>query len=162
MNNSLDKTATAERLVSKYDLSIKEIVVAVDLSAHSEKTVTYAAAFAKNVGAALTLVHIFSHQPVDTFNAYETAAEEARHNSERKLVSLADKTRATGVACDIRFGIGDPAEEITHIAQSLNADLIITASHQTTLLSRLLGLGQASRILHRAGCPVLVYHEGIQ
>jgi nucleotide-binding universal stress UspA family protein len=40
-------------------LSIKQIVVAVDLSPHSEKTVTYAVGIARGVGAAITLVHVY-------------------------------------------------------------------------------------------------------
>jgi type I site-specific restriction-modification system R (restriction) subunit len=43
--------------------------------------------------------------------------------------------------------------------QSPAADLIITASHRPSLLARLLNLDQAPKIMHRAPCPVLVYHE---
>jgi nucleotide-binding universal stress UspA family protein len=36
--------------------------------------------------------------------------------------------------------------------------VIITASHHPSFLARLLNLDQAPKIMHRAPCPVLVYH----
>jgi nucleotide-binding universal stress UspA family protein len=41
----------------------------------------------------------------------------------------------------------------------VDADLIVTASHHPTFLRRLFNLDKAPRIMHRAPCPVLVYHE---
>jgi nucleotide-binding universal stress UspA family protein len=44
-------------------LSVKQIVVAVDLSPRSEKTVTYAVGIARGFGAAITLVHVYPSEP---------------------------------------------------------------------------------------------------
>jgi universal stress protein A len=158
MNNVLPKTRLDSEIPDENGAPIKQIVVAVDLSPHSENTAAYAADFAKQFGASLTLVHVFETKPVTTFNAYQTSAEEKRHDTERRLVSLADRTRDLCPHCDILFGIGDPAAEVSRIALSLNADMIVTGSHHSGFLSRLLGLDQAPKILHRAHCPVLVYH----
>jgi len=162
MKNVQEQSVTNARRPSRDDLNIKRIVVAVDLSPHSERTAAYAADFAKAFGASITLAHVFDTEPVRTLNANETPAEEERHNTERKLGELVEKIRQTHENCDMRFRNGDPAEQITALAQDLGADLIITASHHPRFLSRLFGWDQAPRILHRARCPVLVYHEGIE
>ena len=156
MNQVLEKTDK-----NTNDLNIREIVVAVDLSPHSEKTAAYAAKFARSYGASITLVHAFAPEHITEFTTqevHENHREEERE-AKRALGKLADHVRETYEACGFEFRVGDPAEEVTLIAKDLNADLIITASHHPPFLSRLFGLDQAPRILHRAQCPVLVYHE---
>ena len=162
MNTVSGKSARNSQALGNDDLEIKRILVAVDLSPHSERTATYAANFAKSFGASITLVHAFAIEPVRTHNANETHREEERHNTERKLGELVEKVRRTYSNCDMRFRKGDPAEQVTLLAQDLDADLIITASHNPGFLTRLFGWDQAPKILHRAHCPVLVYHETIE
>lgn len=156
MNQVLEKTDK-----NTNDLNIREIVVAVDLSSHSEKTAAYAAKFAKSYGASITLVHAFAPERITEFTTQEVheGYEEEKRATERELRKLAGRVQETYSDCGFEFRVGDPAEEVTLIAKDLNADLIITASHHPHFLSRLFGLDQAPRILHRAQCPVLVYHE---
>jgi nucleotide-binding universal stress UspA family protein len=160
--NALEKTRTTDRIAATNGFNIKKIVVAVDLSPHSTKTAAYAAEFAKNVGAAVTLLHVLSPEPSKEFASeqlYERY-EQGRRLVGWKLIELVEKIRQTGVKCDHDFRVGDPAEQIARSAQDLHADLIITATHHPGFLGRLFGMDQAPRILHRASCPILVYHEG--
>jgi universal stress protein F len=157
MNQTLEKPET-----TPYNLNVKRIVVAVDLSAHSRKTAAYAAQFAKSFGASLTLVHAFAPERITEFTTEEIHEryELDMRDTARDLDKLAAAVRKTYPDCDTEFRVGDPAEQVNLIAKDLNADLIITASHHPDFLSRLFGTDQAPRILHRAQCPVLVYHEG--
>lgn len=66
MNQVLEKTEKNES-----NLNIRKIVVAVDLSPHSEKTAAYAAQFAKSFGASMTLVHVFAPECVTEFTTQE-------------------------------------------------------------------------------------------
>ena len=161
MNDISEKSGISTQTSGKDDCEIRRILVAVDLSPHSERTAVYAANFAKSFGASITLAHIFATEPVRTLNANETPAEAERHHTERKLAELVGKIRRIYPKCEMRFRNGDPAEAIVELAQDMAADLIITASHHPGFLTRLFGWDQAPRILHRAHCPVLVYHEGI-
>jgi nucleotide-binding universal stress UspA family protein len=156
MNEVLERTDT-----KKSELNIRSIVVAVVLSPHSEKTAAYAAEFAKTFGASMTLVHAFAPERVTEFTTQEVheGYVEEGHATERELEKLADTIRKTYPDCHAEFRVGDPAEQVCLIAQDLSADLIITASHHPGFLGRLFGVDQAPRILHRAHCPVLVYHE---
>jgi nucleotide-binding universal stress UspA family protein len=164
MNNVLEKTVATEQIPDKYDLQVKKIVVAVDLSPHSEKTAAYAAGFARSFGASLILVHVFAPEPITEFTTQEVHErfEEEQRETEQKLENLVEKIRETYPDCGMELRIGDPAEQVTLVAVDTKADLIITASHHPGFLGRLFGLDQAPRILHRAGCPVLVYHEEVE
>jgi nucleotide-binding universal stress UspA family protein len=142
--------------------NLNKIIVAVDLSPHSVKTAIYGAEFAKSVGAAVTLLHVFPPEPTPEFasEGFYESFERGRRLMVGKLTKLVEQVRATGIKCDYDFRIGDPAEEVTRAAQESHADLIISATHHPGWLGRFFGLDQAPRILHRAGCPILVYHDG--
>jgi nucleotide-binding universal stress UspA family protein len=164
MNQVLDKTETNRDISSDHDLNIRQIVVAVDLSPHSEKTAAYAVEFARSFEASVTLVHVFAPERITEFTTQEVSEsfEEEQRATQRKLRAMVDSISQTYAVCSMEFCIGDPAEEVNRIARERNADLIVTASHHPGFLGRLFGLDQAPRIVHRAGCPVLVYHEGAE
>jgi len=159
MSQVLDETDT-----STYKLNIRKIVVAVDLSPHSKKTAAYAAEFAKSFGASMTLVHAFEQERITEFTTQEVREgyEEDKRDTEKALKKLAESVRKTYPDCYAEFRVGDPAQEVNLVAEDLQADLIVTASHHPGFLARLFGIDQAPKILHRAGCPVLVYHEGAE
>lgn len=162
--NILEETKSIEESASSNHVNIKRIIVAVDLSPHSEKTANYSAGFAKDLGASITLLHIFPPEPSVEFASeqlYESY-EQGRRLLVRKLMELVEKVRRTGVECDYDYRVGDPAEEVALAAHDSHADLIIAASHRPGLFRRLFGMDQAPRILHRASCPVLVYDGGNQ
>jgi nucleotide-binding universal stress UspA family protein len=145
-------------------LCLKTILVAVDLSPHSEATARYAVSFAKPFAASIVLVHV--HAPVRgdgfvTEGGNETL-ERQQQQAQEALDRLAGTLREGHPACQAAFLTGDPAEEIVRLAQQRDADLIITASHHPGVLARLLYLDQAPRIMHAAPCPVLVHHEAYQ
>jgi len=160
----LEKRETDKDISSDCDLNIKNIVVAVDLSPHSEKTAAYAVEFARSFEASITLVHVFPTEHITEFLSQEVhdSFEEGQRATQRELRALLESLRESYPDCNMEFRIGDPAEQVTQLAREANADLIITASHHPGFLGRLFGLDQAPRILHRAGCPVLVYHEGAE
>jgi nucleotide-binding universal stress UspA family protein len=161
--NILEKTqAAASQRINEDHLNLAKVLVAVDLTPHSEKTAVYGAEFAKRVGASVVLLHVFPPEPSVEFTServYESF-ERSRRLTAQRLTKLIEHLRETGVKCESDFRVGDPAEKIVESAKDLHADLIVTGAHHPGFLGRLFGLDQPPRILHRAGCPVLVYHEG--
>jgi nucleotide-binding universal stress UspA family protein len=155
----LRRTETESEELGTTNLNIRKIVVAIDLMPRSEKTTAYATEFAKRLGAALTVLHVFTPEPVTEFTSEQAheAFEEGRRRTLAKLAKLIESFRRSGVECNDDFRVGDPAEEIVLAAHAIDADLIITASHHPGFLGRALGWDQAPRIFHRASCPVLVY-----
>ena len=140
---------------------IKKVLVAVDLSEQSEATATYAAELAKCFGASLTLVHV--HEPVPLYEyACETTCtvlDEQREDLEKLLNELTHRMRKPGLVCRSVFLDGDAAERISALAGEMNADLIVTGSRPSTFLGSLLSQHKAPQIMHRAPCPVLIYHQ---
>jgi nucleotide-binding universal stress UspA family protein len=150
----------AER-VAQQIVSIKKILVAVDLSRHSEDTAVYAAGIASQFGASLTIVHVYEPVPLSeyTCECTFTLLDDQRDCLQKLLEGITKKIRQLGVSSDSFFLIGEPAGKITALAREIDADLIVTASHHLTFLGRLFNLDKAPQIMHQAPCPVLVYHE---
>jgi universal stress protein A len=148
--------ALTQRLVS-----IKKVLVAVDLSAHSEATASYAAELARCFGASLTVVHVYEPVPLCEYASETTytVLEDERDKLQKLLEALVLKVKAPGLVCKSAFLVGNPVEQITTLARDIRADLLITASHHPSFLGCLLSLDKAPKIMHQAPCPVLVYHE---
>jgi universal stress protein F len=154
------RTLEAQKPENKL-VSIQKIVVAVDLTKHSEATSIYAAQIAKCFDASLYVAHVFS--PVSLYElggegAYNLIDQE-RQELRAKLDELVEQAWRDVPVCESVFLEGEPAEQISALARDVDADLIITASHHPSFLGRLFNLDKAPKIMHQAPCPVLVYHE---
>jgi nucleotide-binding universal stress UspA family protein len=154
------KTSANETVTDQLPL-IRKILVAVDLSEHSEATAFYAAQISKCFAGRLMIVHVYEPVPLCE-NASETTLsvlEEEREDLEKLLDQLTRKIQTSGVICTSAFLVGAPEERISALACDMDADLIVTASHHPTFLGRLFHLDKATLILHRAPCPVLICHN---
>jgi nucleotide-binding universal stress UspA family protein len=154
------KTLESEQRERKL-LLIARVIVAVDLTKHSVATAHYAAEIAQCFKASLYVAHVFTSEPFSEFGS-ETAyniADERRLELRAKLDALAEQVQKLVPVCESVFLEGDPVEQIATLAQDIDADLIVTASHHPSFLGRLFNLDKAPQIMHRAPCPVLVYHE---
>ena len=144
---------------TKTSVSLRKMVVAVDLSDHSESTARYAAEIARCFSASLSVVYVYQPVPLGEYvcESTFTILEEERDRLCKLLGELAQKVKPSGLMCKAVFLVGDPAEQIARWARKVDADLIITGSNGPTFLGRLFNLAKAPRIMHRAPCPVLVY-----
>lgn len=153
-------------------VTIKRVVVAVDLTTHSEATARYAARLANWFNASLWISHVFSLDPLSEFGSEGVsghgsaglarsapAIDHERRDLRTRLDRLTEQMRRLIPECQSVSLEGDPAEEIAALARDLDADLIVIASHHPTFLARLFNWDKAPKITHRAPCPVLVYHE---
>jgi len=159
----MESTSTTSEKQSQQvnGIPIKQIVVAVDLTAHSEKTVAYAIEIARTFGARIHLAYV---QAPESSTEYATKGgnenlEVKRHDPVQELTDLCKRTRRIYPNCGADFRVGNCADEVSQLARTLDADLIITASDHPSFLVRLFNLDQAPKIMHRALCPVLVYHD---
>ena len=154
------KMLEAERLSGKL-VSTKKVVVAVDLTKHSDATAHYAAQIAQWFNASLYIAYVFSLPPSSEFgieDAYNVIDRE-RQEVRARLDQLTEQVHRDVSVCESVYLEGEPEEQISALASDLGADLIITASHHPTFLARLFNLDKAPKIMHLAPCPVLVYHQ---
>jgi len=150
-------------------VEIKNILVPVDGSAHSNKAAAYAGSLARDMKAAVTLLivhsqelkslegtssltasdqHTLSHQEVESI-AHERYAKPAFEAAEKAIgegVADVNKVEVWGVAAD----------EIVNFVEKNNSDLIIIGSRGLGQIKTLL-LGSVSYdVMRRAPAPVLV------
>jgi len=142
-------------------LNVKTVLVAVDLSPHSERTVAYAVSIARKFGASLKVIHVYAPPASTEFGAQDMyrSLEKDREDVERRLVSLVDRVRTNYPKCESLLRTGDPSEQVATAASLVGANLIVVGRHHQTFLGRLLNLDQAPKIVHRAACPVLVWED---
>src|SRR5689334_14799880 len=91
-------------------LSLRTILVAVDLSPHSEATARYAVGIAKPFRASIVFVHVQAPVEVNEFvteSGYE-ALDQQRRDVQRALIHLTETLRQIYPACTAAFLIGNP------------------------------------------------------
>jgi len=161
MNDLLAQEVPEPRTIpSDCNLNIKKVLVAVDLSPHSEQTAAYAAGFASRFGASVTLVHVCPPKETEEVTGSKSPGfDDPMIAPGKMLEDLARKVRRTYPTCSAYLYVGDPADKIAMAAEVLRADLIVTGSRYAGSLAGLFGLDQPSRIVHSAPCPVLVYRD---
>ncbi len=139
--------------------AFKDIVVAVDFSAHSEKAVAEGISLAKTFGATLHLVHAFDI-PVPVVTPYEVAVpvgfiEQARDAARQRLETVEAKAKAEGVEVRAHLTEAPAASAIARAAEEVGADMIVMGTRGNTGLKHVLLGSVAERTLRLAPCSVL-------
>ncbi|MGH9458827.1 MAG: universal stress protein [Thermoanaerobaculia bacterium] len=137
----------------------RKILVPVDLSSFSAKSVEYAARMAGPEGSITLLTVISDVLPYFDFFPIEYPAadyfEAMKEKAETELRKLADQNAGGGRA-DVDVRRGYPAGEIVQVAEEQNFDLIVMATHGHTGLEHALLGSITEKVLRKAHCPVLV------
>jgi universal stress protein A len=157
------KTQTAVRASSSAELSIKKILVPLDFSALSKKTLKYALRLARQSKAELTLFHVLEPALSPAFAGLpDTPAfsEDEVAVAEKNLRALVSSTRAAGGAnSKSTLRVGVPSCEIVETARALDVDLIVIGTHGHTGWKHFCIGSTAERVVRAAPCPVLVVRE---
>lgn len=152
-------TAPLDQL-SPVRFRIGRILVPVDFSEHSRKSLRYARPFAEQFGAQITLLHVIEPVVLPTDFGYVPATpveldEHRMEDARRQLQGLIRELGAT-VPIDFVVRLGRAWKEIVDAAKSQNMDLLIIATHGYTGLKYALLGSVAEKIIRHAPCPVLV------
>lgn len=132
-------------------LPFRRILCALDLGPHSASTLAWAAWFAGEFQAGLTLVHaVTAHAepPDEADRSWRSAIREAAGEELLKL------QRETGTEAEVLLDAGDPAKVICSIASRLAADvLVIGRGSAAGAFGRL--RTNAYAIIRQSPCPVV-------
>ena len=141
---------------------IRNILVPVDFSEHSDRAVAYAARLAKQLNASLELLHVIN-DPIlaaawgpDVYVPDLTELLKAlTDDAETRLGVTLAGLRGQGLAASsaVRQGIADRSIAAHAVAGCF--DLIVMGSHGRTGLSHALIGSVAERVVRHAPCPVL-------
>lgn len=144
----------------------QRIVVATDFSDGAARALTVAMKFAKPLGAAIDLVHVYPiaaasvGSPLPGAVAMPPPTPEVLEGIQRELDDAAGVGRRAGIECSTTIAQGNAADEIVAHADRVGADLIVTGTHGRTGLRRVLLGSVAEQILRKAHGPVLVVPPG--
>jgi nucleotide-binding universal stress UspA family protein len=144
---------------------IKKILIAVDGSNHSLKSVKCGAEVAKGLGAAVLLYHVVKpYRLPDALKKFAQAehmatidADLLMKGAQFLLAGALDTAREAGVKdVEIEVEEGPIARSIIARAKSLKADLIVIGSRGMGDVEGLLRGGVSQRVETMAKCPVLI------
>lgn len=138
---------------------LRNVLVPVDFSRHSEGAVGHAKEFCHAYGARMHLLHVFE-QPV-TPEVYIGSG--AGSISDFSLVESSLREALRGVAAragadvqtEIHVREGRAVSEILEVAEEIDADLIVIATHGLGGLTHVMLGSVTDKVLRRAACPVL-------
>lgn len=133
----------------------ERILVAVDGSPQSEKTILVAVDLARRYGSVVTVVHVREYE------RYEGSDVDLGPpvTAEDLVEGVLARFRAAGVDARgevRRVSFGHTAQQIVEVAAGSHADLIIMGSRGMTEWKSLLLGGVANKVVHHATCPVLL------
>lgn len=139
-------------------LGYKNILLASDLSGHSDFVAKRAREIADDSKAELSVVYVMEHSPVAYGGEYSipidaSLEESLEKKAKQSLSKLGKKFKIKDAnqyltSGSVKLAVIDTAEEI-------GADLIVIGTHSHTGLNAILG-SRASSILNHSKCDVLV------
>src|SRR5260370_27498177 len=132
--NILETERSSDKLVS-----IKKVVVAVDLTKHSEATAHYAAEIAKCFNASLYVAHVFASEGFYEFggeSAYNIV-DQRRQELRAQLDGLTEQVQELVPVCESVFLEGEAAGQISALARDVDADFLVSSRPHPAFLRRL-------------------------
>jgi len=138
-------------------LDIKNILVPIDFSDSSRRSLDYALELAKLCRAKLMLLHVVDYPPSFDLPDLDKGVRETR---KQYLEQLQAQVISDTVPSSIIIREGTPFLEIVRAARDHQADLIVIATHGHTGIKHLLIGSTAERVVRKSSCPVLTYRAG--
>jgi len=142
------------------ELKVNKILVPTDFSAAVGEAEQAAMVMAKTFHASVDLLHVITMTAIVTPPADVTALHamlpELLKQVKANLDLEAGRFRDAGIPCEAKSVEGRPHSEIVRHARENSADLIVMATHGHGGLAHAVLGSVTERVLHKAGCPVLV------
>ena len=141
--------------------TIRKIICPTDFSEAALEGIEAAIAMAEKWEAELVLTYVVSPLPIMTGSSslagYHLPAmvDEMEQDASAAIANLAADKIPSGLCCQTRILRGKPAEEISQLAATEKADLIVIATHGESGLQRFLFGSVTERVFKIAHCPVL-------
>jgi nucleotide-binding universal stress UspA family protein len=140
-------------------LSIKHILLPVDLSDRSAHAAEHARHLAVHYSARVTALHVMPplFAPVGSMEAGTIALTEMFESRKREAIKQCasfSETHLAGVDSKDVLLVGDPAHQIVQFAHDEKVDLIVMPTHGYGPFRRFILGSVAAKVLHDADCPI--------
>ena len=139
----------------------KVILVPIDFSESSNRTLQFATHIAMRENASLWLLHVFRvpDYAVTQFGWGPQDCRSAEQEAEANLNAVEKEMLSRGIKAKACFRVGHPFEEIVSMANDPEVDLVLIGSHGCSAIKELFLGSTAARVVERARCPVMVVKE---
>lgn len=135
---------------------MKDLLVATDLSARSDRAMERAMELAREHGAKLTIVHVIDEDlPVALAESHGTAAQQAISQHVAKL----SKGDQPDVSVEVLFGRA--YLDVLQVAERTQAEMVIVGVHREDSFKDMFRGTTAERIIRASNVPVLLVKEQI-
>jgi nucleotide-binding universal stress UspA family protein len=143
-------------------LTIKTILVPIDLGDPSDAALAYAVDLAEAVRAKVFVLYAFELPVVGLPDGAIVATPDLATRITTAGQAALDRALAMhqsrGVAIDARLQQGDPREVILATAKEIGADLVVMGTHGRRGIARALIGSVTERVVREAPVPVLTIH----
>jgi universal stress protein A len=150
---------------NEHDPMYRRILLPIDFSEHSKRTISYAKRIALRYDSTVYLLHVFQVpdyivMPYPRQSGYSAEVQAQVSAAEREatehLEALNRELSDYGIRAEPLLRVGYPFEEIVLMANHYDVDLIVIGSHGRSRITRLLVGSTAQRVVEHARCAVLV------
>ena len=141
---------------------MKNILVPVDFSEHSDNALRAAATLAKKNNAKIYAIHMVGIMPAIVARMEEKTSEEVKRHLElakEDMRQFLDKTYLIDVQVESIITINKVFEELPIVAKKINADLIIMGSHGAKGIEELLVGSNTEKVIRNTDTPILVVKQ---
>jgi len=133
----------------------QRILVAIDGSVESSKTLPVAVEMAQRFGSLVTVVHVREHAKYEG-SEVDLGPDIAPEDLVERAVARFTEKGVEATAEIRRVTPGDTPEQIVGVARDVGADLIVMGTRGLTEWRSLLLGGVANKVVQHATCPVLL------
>jgi nucleotide-binding universal stress UspA family protein len=139
--------------------TIKKILVPTDGSDYSIRAAEYGIGIAKVHQAQITVVNVLDEVVIEKFSKMterENVERDLKNDGQRYVNYISALAQKEGVEATFFIVKGRPFEQIVHLANDLNIDLIVMGTYGRRGVERILIGSVAERVIEYSRCPVLV------
>jgi nucleotide-binding universal stress UspA family protein len=137
------------------------VVVAIDFGAGTDRVLEHASAIANEPSDVVTLVHVVPRSSLSVpahlygFGVAEFDDPAVRNAEERLRAVAAGLQLHTPATVDTQVALGDPATEVTTVADSAAADVLVVGVSERGVVSRALFGTTGARLLRSSRIPLV-------
>lgn len=140
---------------------MEHILVPVDFSSDSEKTLIVAATEARLKGAKVTLLHvieIIASQDLELFPGIVPDDDSDRERVAKEELSKIRTRLFDGIQCEIvvKRCLGSVYSEIVSLTSDTPISLIVMSAHSRSFIEKLFLESTSNKVINSSRCPVLV------
>lgn len=138
----------------------QRILLALEHSDADGVLLAHVTRLATLLGSEVLLLHVADGWVARHYDRLDLAESEEMRDDRRYLEETAAHLRQrTELTVEVRLALGDPPEQIVHVAEDAGCDLIAMTSHGHRLLGDLFLGSTITKVRHRTCIPVLAVHR---